>query len=357
MKISSSSLVASLALVGVLTFMLSRFEPRPADPCSLHPPGSRGKIDCYRGIRDADGYSSGGGCLEGCDSDYVRLRNGARSPVLLFDMSCQEASSPKIASALESGYRGFHVGEGNSAEAELGNAIVALAQNSHEGRSDFFLQAGIMFKSQNLQTVEDFKASVKNQVISRVDDVLKNLQTEYLDSFMLKRGKDDEDAYALGIWWDEIALILKESKVRAVGLSGFKAGVIESLMSKAEVLPFIVEPLLGNHFDLRNEGLFLREHSIVIQVPPLVKMDSYAADDDLYALVDSRHETVEQLALRFAFSKGLVVLTCPQTEEEIKQNIFVAGTSRDPELALVGSQYDTIHEAIQWTGGGSWFTH
>lgn len=135
--------------------------------------------------------------------------------------------------ALEGGYRHIDTAQDYTNEADVGRGIAA----SGVPRADIFLVT-------KLSELEDYKPG---RVAARFEQQLEDLQTDYMDLYMLHNPADDELTLAA---WRQLEDLHSQGKIRALGVSNFNETQLNHLLEHAKVPPVYVQ----NKFSIYSHG-------------------------------------------------------------------------------------------------------
>lgn len=166
----------------------------------------------------------------------ARLANGVEMPVLgfgtwqLLGSTCYEAT----AHALRVGYRHIDTAQAYGNEAEVGRAML----DSKIPRREVFLVT-------KLSNPGEYQAP---QLLARFASQLRDLQTDYIDLYMLHSpGPSKEVTLAA---WRAMEDLYHQGRIRALGVSNFGREDLESLLAHASVPPVYVQ----NKFSIYSPG-------------------------------------------------------------------------------------------------------
>lgn len=141
------------------------------------------------------------------------------------------------------GYRYFDTALMYGNEKDIGDFFEGVFREGKLKREDIFITTKLSF---NCHAPSDAKEAIKKQ--------LKDLKTDYIDLYLIhnqcsvKRAPDGgflKDSDGKNVFdstppietWKVLEQFYKEKKLRALGISNFRADIIQDLFNKAEIKP------------------------------------------------------------------------------------------------------------------------
>lgn len=247
----------------------------------------------------------------------VRLANGVEMPVLgfgtwqLLGSTCYEAT----AHALRVGYRHIDTAQAYGNEAEVGRAML----DSKIPRREVFLVT-------KLSNPGEYQAP---QLLARFGSQLRDLQTDYIDLYMLHSpGPSKEITLAA---WRAMEDLYHQGRIRALGVSNFGREDLESLLAHASVPPVYVQ----NKFSIYSPGEqridtsrsllgYLKEKGIVMMgysvINPWPSILPPLQDPHVLAIAERRQVSPSQVLHRWALQLGAGVIPKSATMQRIEEN-------------------------------------
>lgn len=238
---------------------------------------------------------------------YIELSNGVLIPQVglgVFQMSNEEVLN-SVKWALESGYRHIDTASFYDNEEAVGQAI----KESGIDRKYLFITTKIWNNVRGYdETIEQFNTS------------LQKLSLDYLDLYLIHwpaAGFEEN--------WRAMEDLYKEGKIRAIGVSNFKAHHIEQLMKTATIAPMIDQ--IETHPYLQETDLheYLQEKNIVHEAwSPLGGGVNKVIDDPIITKIAEKYgKTPAQVIIRWYVQRGEVVIPKSTHENRIKENIDI----------------------------------
>jgi diketogulonate reductase-like aldo/keto reductase len=224
-------------------------------------------------------------------------------------------------------------------EPLVGEALKTLAGEG-VSRESFFLQTKFTpLDGQDHRVPYDPHAAPAQQVQQSFEASLKQLHTDYLDSYLLHGpysypGLGDED------WevWRAIEQIHRAGGARMIGISNVNAVQLAMLVEKAAIKPMAVQ---NRCFANRNWDRQVRNicqaHGIMYQGFSLLTANPYVVRHPSVAAIAQRLGVhPEQVIFRFAIQAGMVPLTGTTSAEHMTEDLRVSEIELTPaEVRLV----------------------
>ncbi|KAK6086977.1 aldehyde reductase 1 [Seiridium cupressi] len=243
-----------------------------------------------------------------------------------------------VQTALSVGYRHIDAAAVYDNEDEVGAGI----KESSVDRKDIFITGKLWNTHHKPEDVE-----------RAVDISLKDLQTDYLDLYLIhwpvsfNRTSDGErfpinpsteavDVIDVPIidTWRALEAVVKKGKVRSIGVSNFTKEKIEALWEQAEIKPAVNQ--IEAHPYLQQPELlgWSKKKGIVTAAYSPLANNIYSlprADDDstIKEIAEKLGKPVVSVILSWAVQRGTVVLTKSVTPSRIKANLEVFELPQD----------------------------
>lgn len=257
-----------------------------------------------------------------------------------------EKTTSLVDLALKSGFRAIDTANQakHYSEALVGQAI---KQNIAEGliqRSDLWLQSkftSIDGQDHRLPYAKD--ANLAEQVKQSFASSLINLETKYLDSYLLHGpinypllGEEDFQI------WQAIEELYKEGKVKAIGVSNFNAKQLEMLIKQAKIKPHFLQNRCFAKVAFDKEiRLLCNKHDIAYQGFSLL-----TANIELFHLTEiqqiaKKHQlNMAQIIFAFALQIGIIPLTGTSKQIHMQDDL------KSLSIKLSNEEIDYIENCI-----------
>ena len=241
----------------------------------------------------------------------------------------EEATAGFVRQAVTEGFCGIDTANQKKHYREdyVGAALLDLAAKGIK-REQLFLQSKYTYKEgQDHRLPYDPKADWATQVRSSFAGTLKNLHTDYLDSYLLHgpssgKGLMDKD------WevWSAMEDLRQSGQVRFLGVSNVGLHHLTELYEKARVKPQIVQ---NRCFASRGWDQAVREYcfrnEIVYQGFSLLTANSQVTENSRVTAIASRLKvTAQQVIFRFAMQIDILPLTGTTDPQHMKEAYDVA---------------------------------
>lgn len=238
----------------------------------------------------------------------------------------KERTTEFVLAALRQGFRAIDTANQpkHYQEPLVGEALQKIKEEGVQ-RADLFLQTKFTpVDGQDLRVPYDPQASISEQVAVSFESSLKNLHTNYLDSYLLHGpytgfGLTDDDWEA----WGAIEKIYAAGKAKSIGISNVNVEQLHLLCESANVKPAFVQnrcyAVRGWDQDVRdyclaNEMIYQGFSLLTANVPTLIQPE--------VALIAKKYQkTVPQIAFRFSTHIGILPLTGTTNEQHMAEDL------------------------------------
>src|SRR5579864_2620923 len=248
----------------------------------------------------------------------VALNNGVEMPSIglgVFQTPPAETRSA-VAAALDTGYRHIDTAAAYGNEREVCEAVRA----SKGGRAAVFLETKVWISDYGYdKTLHAFGKSAGK------------LGVDQIDLLILHQALPSDFGKTLAAY-QALETLLKNGKVRAIGVSNFMTGHLTSLLAKAEVVPAVNQIELHPYFQQPEVQAFNAEHGIVTQAwSPIGGITFYRdsghtstlEDPVIVKIAESRAKSPAQVMLRWHLQEGRSVIPKSTKPHRIAENFDV----------------------------------
>lgn len=237
------------------------------------------------------------------------MMNGVQIPQLGFGTyQLGDRAEELVSQALEVGYRQIDGAQMYGNEDAVGRAWVA----SGVPRDQLFLTSKLDNANHNPTPARD-----------SLEKTLEELQTDYLDLFLVHWPLPMYYGGNLGATWALMEEFLEQGKVRSIGVSNFLPHHLQKVYESALVKPMVNQ--IESHPFYQNEELhrFDRNHGIITQAwGPLAKgrvVDSVELGD----IGEKYGKSATQVAIRWGLQRGDVLFPKASTKQRMRENLEV----------------------------------
>jgi diketogulonate reductase-like aldo/keto reductase len=211
-------------------------------------------------------------------------------------------------------------------EALVGDALAALAEKGFS-RDKLFIQTKFTPADGHDHRVPyDLSADLTTQVQQSFASSLKNLRTDYVDSYLL-HGPYSMWGLGESDWevWRAIEEIYKSGQARMIGISNVHTRHLEALIADAEIKPMVVQNrCFANRGWDRQVRELCRANNIVYQGFSLLTANLYVLENPALLKIAQRvRKTPAQVVFRFAVQAGMVALTGTTSEQHMGEDLQV----------------------------------
>ena len=190
-------------------------------------------------------------------SDTYELSNKVKIPCIGFgtwQTPDGDVAISSVEEALKAGYRHIDTAAVYGNEESVGIAI----KNSKIAREDIFVTSKVW------NTDQGYESTLK-----AFDESLKKLDLEYLDLYLIhwpvpKIFKDNWEKLSIETW-RAFEKLYKDGKVRAIGVSNFKAHHIQNLIDNCEIVPMVNQIQLHPGLNQGETVKYCKENNILIE--------------------------------------------------------------------------------------------
>ena len=181
---------------------------------------------------------------------------------------------------------------------------------------------------------------VTSKVAAGIDETLKKMGLDYLDMMIIHSPQpwvevnQSDDRYVEGnrAAWKALEDAYKAGKLKAIGVSNFQIGDIESLLETARIKPMVNQVLLH----ISNTPLELVEYcqknDIAIEAYSPIAHGVILDQPEIAEIADKYGVTVPQLCIRYTLQLGTISLPKTANPEHMKTNAEVDFVISDADI-------------------------
>ena len=252
------------------------------------------------------------------DMNTIELNNGIKMPMLgygVFLVGPQECEYC-VSEAIRLGYRLIDTAQAYGNERGVGEGV----RTCGVAREELFVSSKVAAEH---KTYEEAKAGI--------DKTLETMGLDYLDLMIIHspqpwdKVNQSSDRYVEGnrAAWRALEDAYKEGKLKAIGVSNFQIGDIESLVEIAEIKPMVNQILLH----ISNTPLELVEYcqknGITVEAYSPIAHGEILNQPEIKAIADKYGVTVPQLCIRYTIQLGAVSLPKTANPQHMVSNAQV----------------------------------
>ncbi len=269
------------------------------------------------------------------------MKIAALPPIIYGTAWKEESTAELVKKAVSSGFRAIDTANQKKHYREdfSGHALLELKQQGIS-REDLFLQSKFTYQAgQDHRLPYNPNDDLTAQVMSSFDGTLKNLHTDYLDSYLLHGpssgyGMTDED------WevWAAMEKLQEDGKTRMIGISNAGLSHVKALFEKANIKPKFVQ---NRCYAARGWDKEVREYclanKIIYQGFSLLTANQQVLFHPQIASIAKRLQaTPMQIIFSFSVQIGILPLTGTTSTQHMKQDLEIK------RLRLTGEEMETI---------------
>lgn len=268
----------------------------------------------------------------------LTLNNGITLPALGLGVfqSPPEETTAAVQTALEVGYRHIDTAAAYGNEREVGEGI----RRSGLDRSDVFIETKVW--------VSDYGY---DETLHAWDKAADKLGVEQLDLFILHQPAPDRFEKTITAY-KALETLLKDGRVRAIGVSNFMPHHLERLLAETDVVPAVNQIELHPYFTQRDVQTADAEHGILTQAwSPIGGITFYPGwgenrrnvmrDPAIAAVAQAHGKTPAQVMLRWHLQQGRSAIPKSTNPARIAENFDVFDFELAPEQMAAIDALDT----------------
>ena len=257
--------------------------------------------------------------------EHIQLNNGVKMPVAgfgVFQIQNQTQCEQCVVDAIHVGYRLIDTAAVYGNEVAVGRAM----QHCGVSREELFITSKLWVQDAGYEAAKE-----------AIDNSLRNLQTDYLDVYLIHRPFGDyygawramEEAYDAG-------------KIRAIGLSNFDPARVIDLTLNNRITPAVNQVECHPFYQQEDTRRFLQEQGIVMEAwASFAEGKKQIFQNETLRQIGAQYEkSPAQVILRWNIQRGIVPLAKSVHLERMEQNLDVFDFMLSNEDMLAISRLD-----------------
>lgn len=235
-----------------------------------------------------------------------------------------EGAKQAVTAALQVGYRHFDTALSYHNHPGVGAALVA----SELERTEYFISTKVYF---------DHLAY--DQVLSECERALNELQTDYLDLFLIHWPNNDTP---LAETFQAMAKLIQGGKIRHTGVCNFTIKRLTDALVASPVPLAVNQVEYHPYLNQQKLARFCRQNNIaIIAYSPLAK-GKILADPQLQKIAADCHKSIAQVSLRWLVQKGFCPIPRTTRIPRMQENAALF------DWSLTNEQMQAIDTINQW---------
>ena len=258
-------------------------------------------------------------------SAYNKLNN----PTFIYGTAWKEgATADLVQTAFKAGFKAIDTANQpkHYNEPFVGEALSNLI-NQGTARNQIFLQTKFTLPGgQDHRIPYDINADLRVQTHQSFESSLKNLRSDYLDSYLL-HGPHTYGSLIEEDWeiWRSLEEIYRSGKIKMIGVSNVNEEQLKLLVEKAKIKPMIVQNrCFANQGWDRNIRKICRANKIIYQGFSLLTANPFVLQNQkLVEIAKSLQRTPIQVIFRFSTQIGILPLTGMTQIKHMKEDLQI----------------------------------
>ena len=238
----------------------------------------------------------------------VKLNNGVEIPILgfgVFQIVDPAECERSVIDAIEVGYRHIDTAASYMNEEAVGRGI----QKSSVPRDELFITTKLWIQSNGYEST-----------LQAFDRSLKRLQLDYVDLYLIHQPFGD--VYGE---WRAMEELIRQGKVRAIGVSNFQPDRIMDLIVHNKIIPAVNQIEVNPFQQQIDNQKFLQENSVAVEAwAPFAEGRNNIFHNELLQSIASKHnKSIAQVILRWVIQRDIIALAKSTRKERMLENISV----------------------------------
>lgn len=241
------------------------------------------------------------------------LYNGQTMPQLglgTYRIENSDELAQRVSFAIEHGYRSIDAAARYGNEEKVGEGIKKGIQAAGIQRSDLFITSKLWLDDYGRMNVEE-----------AYQRTLDKLDLNYLDLYLMHwPGSNEEEMIDT---WKGMEDLLKQNKVKNIGVSNFQPHHLENLLSHASIKPVINQIEFHPYLTQNDLRLYLKAQRIQAEAWSPFMNGDILKDETIQAIAEEVEKSPAQVVLRWHIQHDVIVIPKSITPSRIKENINV----------------------------------
>jgi len=263
-------------------------------------------------------------------NEMLKLANGVEIPQLALGtwLIDDDKIADAVKAAIEIGYRHIDTAQAYGNERGVGDGV----RNCGISRDQIFVTSKVAAEHKDYKSASD-----------GIDETIRKMGLDYLDMMIIhspqpwKEVNQSDNRYIEGNReaWRALEDAYKAGKLRAIGISNFLKGDVDSLWETAEIKPMVNQVLCH----ISNTPLelieYCQEKGIVMEAYSPVAHGEALKNEKIAEMAKKYEVSVPQLCIRYDIQLGMIVLPKTANPEHMKNNAAVDFVISDEDMTIL----------------------
>lgn len=219
-----------------------------------------------------------------------------------------DATAAIVSTAIDAGYRHLDSAQGYKSEVGVGRAV----RGSGVPRSEFYITTKL---ANDHHRPDDVRRTF--------EDSLRNLNTDYVDLFLMHwpvPGEYDGDYVST---WRAMAELRDQGHLRSVGVANFQPAHLERIIGETGIVPVVDQVELHPQFANTAVADTARHHGIAIEAWSPIAQGRYLDDPTISGIATDLGRSPAQVILRWHLEHEHIIFPKTQTPARMIENLQV----------------------------------
>jgi diketogulonate reductase-like aldo/keto reductase len=254
----------------------------------------------------------------------IKLNNGVEMPLFglgTWEIAESETVINAVQLAISNGYRHIDTARIYGNEKGVGKGLKLSLEEQGLEREDIFITTKLW--------IDSFKYE---KAIKAFNRSINNLGLDYVDLYLLHW---PEPAYRQEAW-KSLESILKEKKVRSIGVSNYYQDHLDELLSGADIIPAVNQVEFSPYLYLKELKEYCDNKGIMLEAYSPLTRGRKLKDPKLLEIAKNYNKSSAQILLRWGLQHNIIEIPKSSKEEHIVENsnIFDFNISEE-DMALL----------------------